>query len=93
MAQFEADHETIEFVLHFHFLKEDKFRTDQIKNQLYKEKRISVASINPKDTIHEVWATHSIMKRIFKSLEPYIETGESMGYYSHDRLSFDNFVR
>lgn len=93
MSQFEEYYKPIEFVLHFHFVKEDKSRTDKIYNQLSKEKRISVASISPKDIIYEVMATFSTMKRIFNSLEHYIETGVSMGYYSQDRSLCDNFVR
>lgn len=93
MNQFDEYYKPIEFVLHFHFVKEDKSRTDQIYNQLSKEKKLRAIPINPQYEIYAVKATHSKMKLIFESLKDYIEAGEAMGYCIQDMSFSECFVR
>jgi len=82
MSQLNIDQELDEFFLYIHIIKDVKSRAEQIKNQLYKEKEISVFPINPQYKIYILKATPSKMKRIFESLKPHIEFGEYMSYSS-----------
>ena len=86
MSQIKDINNEIDFTLFFNVLENDESRMAKIKDRLYGEKRLhSVASINPENRIYEIKTTLMKMTTIFESLEPFIERGEYMTYFSSDR--------
>lgn len=61
---------------------------------LYENKKIIVASINPKDLVYSITTSHIEMRHIFESLKNSLETGEAMAYECNDdKMLCDCFVK
>ena len=81
-----------EYILHFHFLANGK--SQNIKDILYRNEKIRVASINPKDLVYTITTYHKEIRLIFESLKSLMEMGEAMGYEcNEDKMLCDCFVK
>ncbi|SMP51478.1 hypothetical protein [Fibrobacter sp. UWB10] len=81
-----------EYILHFHFLANGK--SQNIKDMLYRNEKIRVASINPKNLVYAITTYHKEMWLIFESLKSLMETGEAMAYEcKDDNMLCDCFVK
>lgn len=80
------------YILHFRLITNDKSLI--IKNMLYRNKKIRVASINPKNLVYAITTSHNKMQLIFESLKGFLKTGEAMGYECNDDTTIcDCFVK
>ncbi len=81
-----------DYILHFRFMANEK--SQYIKDMLYRNEKIRVASINSKDLVYAITTCHKEMRLIFESLKSFLEMGEAMAYEcNEDKMLCDCFVK
>ncbi len=81
-----------DYILHFRLAANGKIQS--IKDMLYGNRIIRVASINPKDLVYAITTSHKEMRLIFESLKSFLEMGEAMAYEcNEDKMFCDCFVK
>lgn len=71
-----------DYILHFRFQASGK--SQNVKEMLYRNEKIRVASISPNDFVYAITTFHIEMQLIFESLKSFLKIGEAMAYECND---------